>query len=136
MNNNEFIQMVDKAIDHLEAQGHPAADAGGNCLYQYEDEAGNVSRCIVGWMIEDEATRKAADSGCSKTVGELIQDGVWGTHLTEPQGFFLESLQEIHDDTLTYKDDVDDCFERGIKDMRHALTKYSKDIYKVLQENF
>ena len=62
MNNNEFIQMVDKAINHLEVQGHPSVDVGGNCLYQYEDEAGNVSRCIVGWMIEDEATRVLANN--------------------------------------------------------------------------
>ena len=125
MNNNEFIQMVGKAIDHLESQGHPSADAGGNCLYQYEDEDGNVSRCIVGWMIEDEAVRKAADGfGCTFTG--LVEEGIWGKHLVEPQGRLLEDLQVIHDG-LPFKDDTEGYFQKGIRDMRQALAKYTEE---------
>ena len=131
MNNNEFIQMVDKAIDHLEAQGHPSVDAGGNCFYQYEDEAGNVSRCIVGWMIEDEATRNKADK-CGETLSGLVDRNIWGRHLDDFQKIFLAILQEEHDSLP----DKEGCFEDGIRDMRHALAKYSQDDYQFIQESF
>ena len=105
-------------------------------MYQYEDEAGNVSRCIVGWMIEDEATRNKADK-CGETLSGLVDRNIWGRHLDSSQKIFLAILQEEHD-SLPCKEG---CFEDAIRDMRYALAKYSKDeysqdAYQFIQENF
>ena len=97
-------------------------------MYQYEDEAGNVSRCIVGWMIEDEATRKAADES-GDVISGLVNKNIWGRHLSTSQVSLLEVLQEIHD-SLGYYEAVNEYFQNGIRDMRHAVTRYMMERFK------
>lgn len=86
MTNQEIFDTVAK---HLFAQGKPALDDYGACVYRGE----NGMRCAVGCLITDEEYSLDMEYKSAKTV---VRD--WGIEAIHPGSFDLaESLQKVHD---------------------------------------
>lgn len=94
MNDTDFKSMVMDAVDKLLIQGEQSKNAYDSCVYRSE---GGLC-CIVGFMMDDE-TAERADKRGESTVAYLVQDGIWGEHLSELQVNQLGELQGCHDST-------------------------------------
>jgi hypothetical protein len=100
MDNEKFKAMCLQAIAKLEAQGVPSKK-GGKCLYL----ASPGVCCIVGHMMPDDETRKAADRNINNggtSVASLYEQGFeWVQQFDKEQLNLLTMLQHIHDESTT-----------------------------------
>ena len=83
-------QMFDTVVAHLNKQGHPARNVGGDCMYL----APNGDMCAVGCLLGDTYDPKMEGAG----VEALVSKYKWpfGQHVK-----LLYGLQLAHDAALT-----------------------------------
>ena len=109
-------QIFDKVWDHINAQGKPAMNSQGRCLY--DDGEGN--RCAVGCLLSDDMIRKL-----NEYVGGSIGliDRVQSSGKIVPQADlelltdhedFLAKLQDIHDINSCFHDDFMRCWRNDM----------------------
>lgn len=115
MNNSDFVQLVDKAINSFELQGEFSRVDHGGCFYLRFGKS-----CIVGHMMPDDATRHLADTDSDSDIENLYFNGFeWTKQFDDLQIHLLKDLQCIHDKY--------EYFGLAIKDMRYILRKYKED---------
>ena len=106
MDNNEFKELVLGAIDKLEKQGVPSK-MGEGCFY-LDKKKGHC--CIVGHMMPDDETRKAADDMPNGAIYTLWEDEFeWALQFHLHQLEVLSELQKLHDDVLVGESVVEAC---------------------------
>jgi hypothetical protein len=122
ISNEDFIALVGQAIDKLEVQGTRSTgrSAVGMPVCRYAGD--NNACCIVGHMMPDDETRKAADRMPKAGVrGLTINNFEWITQFTDSQIELLDTLQEIHDGAH------DNTFNTSIERMRRELETFKDE---------
>lgn len=118
MQKQEFLTLVEGAINALEKQGKPSVNLKSQCKYQY----GGLC-CIVGHMMP-ENIRSLADEQSSSGMMCLRDTGFeWTTQFTDKQISLLIQLQNIHDGLGRHPLNVD--FAEAISNMRESLGIYN-----------
>jgi hypothetical protein len=117
MEHNQFLQLVENAINAFEKQGQfsRGATTESKCFYSR-----NGLCCIVGHMMPDEAIRVNADSQPSTSILSLYgSDFEWTKQFNRTQIDLLHALQGHHD-TNCYMDEA-------LTEMRYSLHHYRVD---------
>ena len=116
MKKQDFINLVNSAIDKLEKQGEPCKGEYGNCVYLNDKN----QCCIVGHMMPDDETRKDADD-CDFRVYGLFHYGMeWTKQFDKEQIKIMTSLQDDHDSFGV-------GFNAKIKTMREIIAEYEAE---------
>jgi hypothetical protein len=114
MNNQDFVDLVEEAIDKLEKQNDFSKDGNGGCFYL--NNKGHC--CIVGHMMPNDIVRKEADSYRDTGLIELVeQEFEWTRQFTKEQIDLMYQLQRQHD---AYHISVD----TAVCDMRDSLSEW------------
>jgi hypothetical protein len=94
MNNQDFVDLVEEAINKFEKQNAFSKDSSGGCFYL--DKKGHC--CIVGHMMPNDIVRKEADSYSESGVLDLVeQEFEWTRQFTKEQVGLMDQLQRQHD---------------------------------------
>jgi hypothetical protein len=122
ISNEDFIALVGQAIDKLEVQGTRSMALSAKGYPQCRYAGDNNACCIVGHMMPDDETRKAADDLLNSGVRGLVRNGFeWAMQFTEEQAEFMAFMQEIHDGAH------DDTLNASIKRMRRELETFKDE---------
>jgi len=94
MEHNQFLQLVENAINAFNKQGQfSRGEFGNKCYYLHEGLC-----CIVGHMMPDEHTRVRADNQDETNILSLYDSGFdWAKQFNSQQIDLLADLQSIHD---------------------------------------
>lgn len=118
MQKQEFLTLVENAINALEKQGQPSVNQKGQCRYQYGDRC-----CIVGHMMPKNI-RGLADEQSSSSIISLRDDKFeWATQFTDKQFKLLIELQSTHD--CLGRQPLSTDFAEAISGMRGFLNTYN-----------
>lgn len=119
MEKQEFVALVEQAIEKLKVQGKPSKLSDGSCKYQ-----GPVDTCcIIGHMMPTDQVRLKADSYKESSVKSLKNFGFsWFDQFNPKQMRLLSTLQEIHDEmpNLCTVQDID----QATNEMKVHLDSY------------
>ena len=117
MNNQDFVDLVEEAIDKFEKQNAFSKDSSGGCFYL--DNQGHC--CIVGHMMPNDMVRKEADSYVDTGLIELVeQEFEWARQFTKEQLDLMYQLQRQHD-----TDHI--SVDTAVSDMRNSLSDWSDE---------
>jgi hypothetical protein len=117
MEHNQFLQLVENAINDFEKQGQfsRGATTESKCFYSR-----NGLCCVVGLMMPDEATRADADSQDETNILSLYESGFdWAKQFNYKQIDLLHSLQNLHDTSWSMRE--------ALIEMRDCLHHYRVD---------
>ena len=120
MNNQDFVDLVEEAIDKFEKQKAFSKDGNGGCFYL--NNKGHC--CIIGHMMPNDIVRKEADSYSDSCMIDLVeQEFEWTRQFTKRQLELMYQLQWQHD-----TDHI--SVVTAVCDMRNSLSDWS-DEYNV-----
>ena len=111
----KFLDLVEDAINNLEAQGEFAKEDDSHRCWYHLIKNGKELRCIVGHMMPLNVAQEVDGEV------QLLKDSYeplaiqWAEQFTEGEIQFLQELQNIHD--------FEPSFDETIKKMRIALRR-------------
>ncbi len=106
MNNQEFVALVEDAINKFEKQNAFSRSNTGGCFYLSD----NGNCCIVGHMMPNDEVRLSADEKVNESsIFALHRSGFpWAQQFNKGQIKLLADLQAIHDGGVGFSDAIDD----------------------------